>query len=1503
MVCIIFYCTLVLKSPRSMKKLVSLIFVIVAVSWMIPVQAQISQGGTPRSFDPANGTYFQTKVPEFQMIYVNVPALRAEDVINDPLKDRPWRFGENLFVDIDVKADGIRTILPNGDKIYRVSVYSPDAISLNLTFDHYVLPQGADLFVYNEDRSEVLGAFTSSNNQADEVFATALVAGDKAIIEYFEPANVTTAGIVHIFRVTHGYRGIKDFTKAFGNSGSCNVNVACPGGVGWENEINSVCMLVSGGAGFCTGSLINNTANDSTPYILTADHCYSDPTSWVFYFNWQSAACANPGVSPSYDQISGSVLRARNAASDFCLVEMNSIPPPSYGVYFAGWNRSTDGTISGTSYGIHHPSADIKKISWTSTALTTTTYLQTATPGDGSHFRVTLWDDGTTTEGGSSGSPLFDANHHIVGQLHGGYAACGNTSSDWYGRFSVSWTGAGTNATRLSNWLDPLGTAPTTLDGFNPNPPAFALDAQVSSIIAPTGSSCGTTSITPSVTLRNAGSTTLTSATVYYQIDGTAPVSQAWSGSLATNISTTFTFPANTAAYGVHTIKAWTSAPNGGVDANIANDTATSTFTLSNGTFAVPYVELFNDGVPPACWATFMGTNGLGTVSNWIPSTTTSEGSGAAYVEYENVSGGSAEDWLVTPLITLQNGSAMSFYQRQYYTTSYGSSYSVRVSTTSQTAPASFTTVSTWDEASFSTSYTKKTIDLSAYNGQSVYIALVMTNDDGDDWFVDSLKVYGTCTNPVAAFAASSTNTCANTTVTLNDGSTGTPTSWAWSITPATFNYVGGTNATSQNPQVQFTAAGNYTIQLTATNACGSDAENKTNYVTIIAPPAQPSVIAGNVNPCSGVTGLTYNVTNVGGVTYNWSVPAGWTITGGTGTNAITVTAGTAGGTISVTPSNGCEGTPQTLAVTVNTVPAQPSVITGQIGPCQTTTEYYSVTPVAGVTYTWVTPADWIITAGQGTNSLTVTVGASSGTVQVTPSNTCGNGTPQTITVTSSVLPSQPSAIVGDNTPCQNSQTYSVTTVAGVTYTWVFPAGWNITAGQGMSTVTVTPSANAGTITVTPSTGCGNGTLQALTVTPEPIAAQPSAITGNASPCAGISEIYSVTNVASITYTWAFPAGWVITAGQNTNSVTVTASSTGGTVTVTPSNTCGNGTPQTLTLTPSIAPSQPVVTGPPTPCQGTSVVYAVTGVAGETYNWSVPGDWVITAGQGSPVITVTLGAISGPVAVIPTNICGTGSAGSMTVIIETAPVQPTAITGSINPCIGSSQNYSVTNVAGVTYTWALPSGWSQTAGGTTSSITVTTGALSGSISVTPSTACGAGPAQTLTVTAQTTPVVDLGPDQTICDDDVTILDAGAGFSSYSWSTGANSQTITVDGAAIGVGAHTITSTVTNAFGCNGSNDIVVTVLDCSGINDGVQTMSTVYPNPSSESFNIAFAGEHNQVVIHLFDATGRIVFVQSSDQVVDGMIILVPVSKLNAGIYTLQIVSAEGVQMNSIIVQ
>jgi hypothetical protein len=258
--------------------------------------------------------------------------------------------------------------------------------------------------------------------------------------------------------------------KAFGSSGNCNMNVACPDGAPYQNHIRATVMLVSGSNGFCTGSMINNTMNDGTPYVLTANHCYSNPANWIFRFNWQSATCNNPNSSPSFVSLSGATLRARRTPSDFCLVEItgglqNGTVPASYNTYFPGWDNSDTPPTSAVC--VHHPSGDIKKISFDDNALSSANGMGSSEAN--SQWRL-VWDRSTTTEPGSSGSPLFDQNGRIVGQLWGGGASCSNLSSpDYYGKVSYSWEPAGSNSTnQLKYWLDPTGTGVTNINGFDP---------------------------------------------------------------------------------------------------------------------------------------------------------------------------------------------------------------------------------------------------------------------------------------------------------------------------------------------------------------------------------------------------------------------------------------------------------------------------------------------------------------------------------------------------------------------------------------------------------------------------------------------------------------------------------------------------------------------------------------------------------------------------------------------------------------------------------------------------------------------------------------------------------------------------------------------------------------------------------------------------------------------------------------------------------------------------
>jgi len=424
---------------------------------------QKNQGGLPYSFE--NPSFVKSEVIFKTMPEVDVLQLLAEDEINSQYKDIPWRFGEVFDVDYDLDNCGTWDKLPKGDRMWRFGIQSQGAYSINLLFDNYRLPPGAKLYIYNTNKSHVIGAFTEANNQDDKLFATTLVKGDAIIIEYYEPANPKFSGELSLGNVTHAYKDVYGYVKSFGSSGSCNVNVECY--PAYQDLTNSAVHYITGPY-VCSGAMINNADNDGTPYFLTADHCYSTPGALVFWFNWESSTCANPGSSPPHNELSGAVQRARNSASDFWLVELNDRPQDnSIDVFYAGWNRQ-DAALS-SSVCIHHPAGDIKKISFDNNAYSSDYYLGTSGIAN-SHWKVTDWDIGTT-EGGSSGSPLFDPNDRIVGQLHGGYAACGNDDADWYGKISTSWDYGGSSSTQLEDWLDPSGSGAVIIDGYDPTGP------------------------------------------------------------------------------------------------------------------------------------------------------------------------------------------------------------------------------------------------------------------------------------------------------------------------------------------------------------------------------------------------------------------------------------------------------------------------------------------------------------------------------------------------------------------------------------------------------------------------------------------------------------------------------------------------------------------------------------------------------------------------------------------------------------------------------------------------------------------------------------------------------------------------------------------------------------------------------------------------------------------------------------------------------------------------
>lgn len=325
-------------------------------------------------------------------------------------------------------------------------------------------------------------------------------------------------------------------------SGSCNVDTICAQGDAWRNEIPSVAVISTGGSRFCTGFMVNNVRQDLTPYFQTAFHCTvtsSNAASLVCFWNYENTTCRTPGSTASGSTGNGSLtqfntgstFRAGSSASDFTLVQLSQAPNPLWKVSFAGWDARNVETTAST--GIHHPNVDEKRISFDYNASTTTSYSGSTSPGDGTHIRIGNWELGTT-EGGSSGSPLFNQNHQVVGQLHGGTASCTSVTNDFYGRVSVSWLGGGTAATQLKSWLDPDNTGTMVLNTRT----TAGMSVSPSSAVTAMGNVGGPFSNLPTThTLNNASQSAVSySATLTNNIGlllngGTAQVT----GSLAAN--------------------------------------------------------------------------------------------------------------------------------------------------------------------------------------------------------------------------------------------------------------------------------------------------------------------------------------------------------------------------------------------------------------------------------------------------------------------------------------------------------------------------------------------------------------------------------------------------------------------------------------------------------------------------------------------------------------------------------------------------------------------------------------------------------------------------------------------------------------------------------------------------------------------------------------------------------------------------------------------------------
>ncbi|MDO9633911.1 MAG: gliding motility-associated C-terminal domain-containing protein, partial [Paludibacter sp.] len=466
--------------------------IIILVLSVVNAYSQESYGGTPIMFGADkqnvkgtsfsnNKTFFQIQKRESPLIDNEREQQKADSIEQENGYFKNQLYGLEVAVNLDFKTAATVEILGDSGKLYLLELTSPSAYALQVYFDAFKIPKGARMFIYDSNRTMFLGSFTHQNNFRYNSFGTQFIPGNSLIIEYYEPNQVEFEAELNIKNLVHSF--LRHGPFSYEGSYSCEINVSCPLGDGWDREKRAVAMILGKNRaaygdlsyyGWCTGAVINNTAQDGKPLFLSANHCLfehmSNIADWLFLFNHEADNCNDDGFGENslFESVYGATILSKDGTgsptTDYLLLDLNvtSSRLTTYNVVYAGWDAN-EGNAANSPYtvGIHHPSGDVKKIS-----KDTGSPVSINNPNSGAvntNWQVT-WNNGIT-EGGSSGSPLFNSNHKIIGQLRGGNSFCHTPDApDDYGKFSKSFIHG-----NFAQWLDPYNTGATSIGAYNPS--------------------------------------------------------------------------------------------------------------------------------------------------------------------------------------------------------------------------------------------------------------------------------------------------------------------------------------------------------------------------------------------------------------------------------------------------------------------------------------------------------------------------------------------------------------------------------------------------------------------------------------------------------------------------------------------------------------------------------------------------------------------------------------------------------------------------------------------------------------------------------------------------------------------------------------------------------------------------------------------------------------------------------------------------------------------------
>lgn len=440
--------------------------------------AQKEVVGTPYSFSNSN---ISMNIDKVDLPAVDANKLMAEDAW--ALKGTPMRVGVVHNVDYNIHNCGRTDILEDGSILWRLSLKSPGALMMSVIFSEFNIPEGATFHIYSGDGSQLTGTYTNDDYKVtDGRMASEDIYGDEIVLEYHEPADALFHGKFTIERVSHIYKDFLHLSEGYKGhwgdaEGDCHINVACPEGDNWREQIKSVvCISITDNSGsyLCSGAMINNVRQDKTPYVYTANHCSTNSgATFKFYFEYQILTC--DGYSGYFNRVAngGTVVASSgytgdyyniSSSSDFLLLRITGALSSTFrdNIVFAGWDATGASSVG---MAIHHPGGDYKKLSIPRAI--------TSPGGSYNKFWSVYWYTNPNkgcTEQGSSGSPIFNANGRIIGDLSNGSSACDYPQgSDNYGKFSYAWTNNNNsnNARKLKPWLDPDNTGTLTLGAIH----------------------------------------------------------------------------------------------------------------------------------------------------------------------------------------------------------------------------------------------------------------------------------------------------------------------------------------------------------------------------------------------------------------------------------------------------------------------------------------------------------------------------------------------------------------------------------------------------------------------------------------------------------------------------------------------------------------------------------------------------------------------------------------------------------------------------------------------------------------------------------------------------------------------------------------------------------------------------------------------------------------------------------------------------------------------------